>query len=253
MALATPAAYLGLASNATTYASPRGTAADPIQAAREEAFGLLRGQLRPNDTDAYLLQLLRQRSAPGAGPYDQRTRDALMAQAADQAAVAERAQLARFSGPGSEAMANEAAARRQAAVQAAGRDINTQANVANYGAQGQAIGQLAGVNQAQQQMRSGSVNDLVSLLSRESRTTQLPSYSTGGDSYRAPEQSHQARMASLGFNQLAGGFAQQPATQRTVTPTAPVYQPQQQQRPQQRYTQMQTGFIPDNTFSFRPR
>lgn len=223
----------------TTSARP-GTTMDPIEAARQEAFGLLRGQVASagsNPTDAFLLQALRGR-ATGAGPYDEATKNALFTQAAEGAAAAETAQQRRISGsagdPSNQAQMNEAAARRQAAVQRAGLDIASQANIANYDAQGRNLGQLAQVNLSQRQSQGNAINDLVGLLSREERTTQMPGipsysqYSGGGSGDTLAAQ--QARNAAWSAQHAAPARGVAPGTMVRGTPQT--YQPQAQPAPQ---------------------
>lgn len=243
-----------LVSASSSY-TPAGSAAPAsIDAARNEAFGLLRGRTGSNATDQYLLRELRGR-ASGGGPYDQRTQNALFTQAAEDAAAAERAQLRGMGGsatdPSNQAAMAEAAARRQATVQGAHLNIAQNANVANYNAQGQNLGQLAGVNQAQQQVQGNAVQNLVDLLAREQRAEQMPGvpsyqqYAGGnsGDTLAAREARNNqwtqrvAGGSAGGWGSTVPGAAGQ-AT-RLVSPVQ-AYQPQQPQQPgvirtQQRY------------------
>lgn len=105
-------------------------------------------------TDDMLRRALEERAGAGAGPYDEATRNALMTQASDTAGQVMLNSRARIQGsagdPSVIAANNEADARRLATIQGAQLGINTQANVANYNARGQALGQLAGYNQNQQ-------------------------------------------------------------------------------------------------------
>lgn len=208
---------------------------DPVgslQDARSEAYGLARGRLDQDPTDAYLLEELRRRSGAGAGPFDATTRNALLTQAAQDAAAAESVQRGRVSGsaddPSVMAAMNEAAARRQATVQNARLGIDAQAGAANYASQGQSLGQLAGVNQAQQQMRSGSINDLIGMLSREERSTpaSIPGYGqrTGSGQSGDTLAARDARNASF----FAKPQVQQPARLGSTPTYRPVQQPQQQ-------------------------
>ncbi len=76
---------------------------------------------------------------------------------------------------------NEADARRSAAIQQAQLGINSQANVANYDARGQAIGQLTGVNQMVQNRQTDNQRYLIDMLRQEQRYTPgtgggVPSY-----------------------------------------------------------------------------
>ena len=107
-----------------------------------------------NSTDDMLRQALMERAGAGAGPYDEATRNALMTQASDtagQVALNARGHIHGSAGdPSVIAANNEADARRLATIQGAQLGINTQANVANYNARGQALGQLAGYEQNQQ-------------------------------------------------------------------------------------------------------
>jgi hypothetical protein len=107
-----------------------------------------------NGVDDLLRQGLMERAGAGAGPYDAATRAALMTQASDtagQVALNSRGRIHGSAGdPSVMAANNEADARRLATIQGAQLGINTQANVANYSARGQALGQLAGYQNNQQ-------------------------------------------------------------------------------------------------------
>ncbi len=125
---------------------------DPVQKAKDEMYGIARGAVNNvNPIDQLVLQALQERSGKDAGPFDQTTRDALMTSAADAAGQAQLNARGRIHGSSGDqsviAANNEADARRAQAVQAAQLGINTQANVANYDARGQALGQLHGANQ----------------------------------------------------------------------------------------------------------
>ena len=151
-----------------------GVTNDPIAKARDEAYGLVRGAVsRVNPIDQQILAALQERSGADAGPFDAATRNALMTQASDAAGQAALQQRGRIQGSASDpsvmAANNEADARRQQAIQQAQLGITSQANVANYDARGQALGQLGGYNQQVQGNQTSNERYLMDMLRQESR------------------------------------------------------------------------------------
>lgn len=147
---------------------------DAVDRAKDELYGLARGAVsRTNSIDDMLLQALQERSGKDAGPFDATTRNALMTQASDAAGQAMLNAKGRISGsagdPSVMAANNEADARRAQALQQAQLGINTQANVANYDARGQALGQLGSYNQQVQANKTDNERYLMGLLAQETQ------------------------------------------------------------------------------------
>jgi len=164
-----------------------------------------------NSTDDMLRQALMERAGAGAGPYDEATRNALMTQASDtagQVALNARGRIHGSAGdPSVIAANNEADARRLASIQGAQLGINTQANVANYNARGQALGQLAGYEQNQQDFAL-----------RQAMANNAANQQVAYNNYRAPQQQQRpAQPQQMGTPQPSaprnGGLV--------VRPTAP--------------------------------
>ncbi len=211
---------------------------DPVQKAKDEMYGLARGAVsKQNPIDQMLLQSMQERAGKDAGPYDQTTRDALMTQASDAASQAMRNSKARISGsagdPSVMAANNEADARRSQAIQQAQLGINTQANVANYDARGQALGQLGNYNQRVQGNQTDNERYLMGLLQQESAyqpdggqvTNGIPSFAQYSQGATQPKA---ASTPWQGFTN-GGTYSQTPgyvAPHATVAPTtAPAQQP----------------------------
>ncbi len=147
---------------------------DPVQKAKDEMYGLARGAVTTkNPIDQQILAMLQERTGADAGPFNTSTRNALMTQASDAASQAMLNAKGRINGsagdPSVMAANNEADARRSQAIQQAQLGINSQANVANYDARGQALGQLGGYNQAVQHNQTDNERYLMHLLSQESQ------------------------------------------------------------------------------------
>lgn len=151
-----------------------GDAQARAQAARERLFELAEGrlgELRNDEVDQMVLSSLRERTGAGAGPYDAATVNAIRTGAAEQAGQVERNALARVTGgagdPSTQSQIAEAGAARQAAIQRANLDISQRANVANYDARGQALGQTAGFNANRNQAITGQTNNVAGLVAAE--------------------------------------------------------------------------------------
>jgi len=169
-------------------AGANGAAGDRIEAARNEAYGLARGAVNDqNPIDQQILAMLQSRSGADGGPYNQATRNAMMTQASDtagQVALNARGRIQGSAGdPSVMAANNEADARRLQSIQQAQLGINSMADVANYNARGQALGQLGSYNQQMQGNRADARNTLINMLGREHRETEtgapggIPSFS----------------------------------------------------------------------------
>lgn len=213
-----------------------GRPTDPIEAARQEAYGLARGAVRGglDPIDASILRALQERSGAGAGPYDQATQAAMMSNAADTAgriALNARGRVAGSAGdPSTQAALSEIEGRRLAAIQDARRGIDMQANLANYGARGQALGQLGGYNQQVQGNQTDDERFLINMLTREQQTIRTPDVSTGGGipsfmQYRAPQAP--ALLPQAGFQPGAMVRGTQPVYRPAVQTQPPVQQQQQ--------------------------
>lgn len=217
-------------------ASGQSQSSDPVQKAKDEMYGLVRGAVnRVNPIDQMVLQALQERSGKDAGPYDQATRNALMTQAADTAGQVALNAKGRINGsandPSVMAANNEADARRLQAIQQAQLGINTQANVANYDARGQALGQLGGYNQQVQGNQISNERYLSGLLQQESQYRPDNQVSQGIPTFQQYSQAampQPVQPAYQGYQpaQQTAPRPPQPVTQpaRTVSPTAVNYQ-----------------------------
>lgn len=203
--------------------------ASQAQRAHDELFGLARGRLsdlRGDSADQMVLNSLMQRSGSDAGPYDKTTVNALLTGASGQARQAERSQMAQLGrgglsvmDPAYQSAAREIQAQRQIANQQANLGIQQQANLANYAARGQALGQLGGFNQ----MRNAGITDasryLGGLLAAE-QFTQPEAQPYSGQFYQ--QQSYQPYRAPQVYAQPQ---AQPQQTQRVSRPAPQPQQP----------------------------
>jgi hypothetical protein len=147
---------------------------------RNELYGTARGreqELRNDPMNEAIRQRLMER-VQGGGPFDDATRNAMLAQQAEMGDAAMAAQMRQMGGrPGDPAF--EAARRgldlqRAQGMQGAARNIDMQRAMANYDAQGQAVGQAAGINQAQQAQVTDAQRFLQSLLGAEQFNAGMP-------------------------------------------------------------------------------
>lgn len=146
-----------------------------VDAARNEMYGLARGNLKDlkgDPVDAMVRAQLMKRANGGSLPYDQATQNAMLVKQANLASAAQRAQASRIRGnpndPSYRAAMSELNANRQGANQDARLNIAQNANVANYNAQGSALGQLGQFQGAYHDRVTGASNYLSGLLSNES-------------------------------------------------------------------------------------
>lgn len=208
---------------------------DQAQKNRDELFGLARGDLNnKNPIDQMVLQALQDRSGPDAGPFDATTKGALMTQASDAASQAMLNAKGHIQGSAGDqsviAANNEADARRSQAIQQAQLGINTQANVANYDARGQALGQLGGYNQQVIHNQMDNSRNLQNLLRADITRTQLPDNAGGVPSFtqfsqpQTPQYTQQYQQPNQQPQQRQTSTPQQPQQQptRTVAPTTPL-------------------------------
>lgn len=132
---------------------------DPAKAQSDantaEILGDARGrvsELRSDPVDAMVLKALQARASGASQPYDATTRNAMFTGQADMAAAAMQNQLGHLQGnpsdPSYQAQVSELQGQRQQALQSARLGIDQQANLANYNAQGTALGQTGAFNQS---------------------------------------------------------------------------------------------------------
>jgi hypothetical protein len=149
-----------------------------VNEARAKMYALAQQRLNDvsNDPVDSLLRTKLMSRVNGDGlPYDATTKNALFTQQAEQLASAEGAQMRGIPGnptdPSYQAMARELQSRRQGGMQAARRDIDTKANVANYNAQTEAMNGLNSWNTGLQSRITGASGYLGGLYSREEATS----------------------------------------------------------------------------------
>jgi hypothetical protein len=147
------------ASMSSINAANKSSAMDPAQAqakANEAEFlGNARGrvdELRNDPVDAMVLKALQARASGASQPYDATTRSAMFTGQSEMAAAAMQNQLANLHGnpsdPSYQAQLTALQGQRQQALQGARLGIDQQANLANYNAQGAALGQTGAFNQS---------------------------------------------------------------------------------------------------------
>lgn len=141
---------------------------------RDELFGGARGrvdELRQDPTDALILQQLQARIRGESAPFTDQVRAGMFSQGADQAASAEQALLRNVPGqpgdPAYEAARRELMAGRQGQLANLNRDLGIQQQLANFGAQTQALAQGGAFNQARNAQITDAQRYLASLLGQE--------------------------------------------------------------------------------------
>lgn len=192
-------------------AASRQAEGDRIQQARDEAYGLARGrvgELRNDPVDQEVLAALRARATGQDVPYNETTTNALFGQRAEMNAQRQRNELDRLNtrggsvtDPSYQAQLRASQARSDAAMQRARMGVDTQANLVNYDARGQALGQTGAFNQMRNQGITSAENRLLDMLSREEQTQQQPfmpqtvtrTISAGGQSQQQPRQTDMQR------------------------------------------------------------
>lgn len=245
---------------------------------RKKLYGLAEGrlgELKADPTDALVLQQLTARANGSQNPYDETTRNALLTGQSDQAAQAaanQQAQLdrsgLRATDPAYQSRLAEIQSQRQQSNQAANLNINQQANVANYGAQQQALAGLGSYNMSHNAAITDQGRYLGNLYQQEQFRNEsapvqqsLPNFQQYSQYQAQPQQAYQVPQY-----QPAAASAQQtqqsPAIRATSSQTGQVYGPpspynpiingqqamrtqQPQQQPQQQPTQPQ---IPYNRY-----
>lgn len=235
-----------------------GSGNDRITAARDEMYGLARdriGELREDPVDAEVLAALRARATGDDVPYNETTTNALFGQQAEMNAQAQRNALDRIqtrggsiTDPAYQAQLQAAQARSDANMQRARMGVDTQANLANYDARGQALGQTGAFNQLRNQGITSVEDRLLGLLSREEdtpRTGGVTTYSTGGQQQQQPQsaRSPDFTMPTYSNAQRAGQvFGQRPAQPQAIPQPQAAYP--QPQRPPATAVQQQRTTLP---------
>lgn len=145
-----------------------------------QASGRL-SELRGDPIDQMLLDQLTGRVTGGDVPYSDSVINAMFAQRSDQAAAGQQAAVDRLlkagmnpGDPGFAAALAELESDRQKSMQSLRSQIDSVANLANYDARGQSMGQLAGVNNARNAAITNQNNYLTDLLATQSVSRQRP-------------------------------------------------------------------------------
>ena len=122
------------------------------------------GELRDDPVDQMLMQQLTGRTQ-GDVPYSDTVTNAMMTQRGEQAATGQQAAVDRLlrsgmspSDPAFHAALAQLESGRQGSLQSLRTQIDSQANLANYDARGQAIGQLGGLNAQRNNAITGQAN-----------------------------------------------------------------------------------------------
>lgn len=214
-----------------------------MEAAREEGFGLARnriGELRGDPMDAAIREALMARIGGQDQPFDETTTNALFTDRAQQGAAAAQAQIARLRGnpndPAYQAAVREIMDRSMRGSQDARLQVDMQANLANYDARGQAIGQAAPINLARNNQITDAERYLTGMLRDEAATPEIPGGGSGGGgggmmTWDRPVVATQSRPAVPSYQSYVQGTvtrpAPAPAPRPTVGPTTTTYTPQQ--------------------------
>jgi len=122
------------------------------------------GELRDDPVDQMLMQQLTGRTQ-GDVPYSDTVTNAMMTQRGEQSAAGQQAAVDRLlrsgmspSDPAFHAALAQLESGRQGSLQSLRTQIDSQANLANYDARGQAIGQLGGLNAQRNNAITGQAN-----------------------------------------------------------------------------------------------
>jgi hypothetical protein len=156
---------------------------------RNELYGTARGreqELRDDPLNAAIRQRLQERIG-GGGPFDDATRNAMLAQQAEMGDAAMAAQMRQMGGrpgdPAFEAQRRGLDLQRAQGMQGAARNIDMQRSLTNYNAMGQDLGQAASINQAQQAQVTDAQRFLQSLLGSEQFNAGMPAREISFDDY----------------------------------------------------------------------
>jgi hypothetical protein len=156
---------------------------------RNELYGTARGreqELRDDPLNAAIRQRLQERIG-GGGPFDDATRNAMLAQQAEMGDAAMAAQMRQMGGrpgdPAFEAQRRGLDLQRAQGMQGAARNIDMQRSLTNYNAMGQDLGQAASINQAQQAQVTDAQRFLQSLLGSEQFNAGMPAREISSDDY----------------------------------------------------------------------
>lgn len=203
---------------------------------RQKLYGLAEGrlgELKGDPTDALVLQQLTARASGSQNPYDETTRNALLTGQSDQAAQAaanQQAQLdrsgLRATDPAYQSRLAEIQAQRQQSNQQANLSINQQANVANYGAQQQALAGLGSYNMSHNAAITDQGRYLGSLYQQEQFRNEsapiqqaLPNFQQYSQYQAQPQQSYQVPQYQPAGNQQARPQTPTPSTTPVATPS----------------------------------
>lgn len=168
------------ARNATEYVDQAKAQSDANNARIDSLMQGRLDQLKGDPVDQMVLAALQQRSGPDAGPYDATTRNAMFTKQAEMAAAAMKNQAGHLAGnisdPSYQAQLAQLQSARQKALQSAQLGIDQTANLANYDARGQALGQLGSFNQAHNAAITNQNNSLAGLLADRNYASQSDIY-----------------------------------------------------------------------------
>jgi hypothetical protein len=191
-----------------------------------EILGMSRGridELRNDPVDAMVLQALQRRATGADAPYDETTRNALFTGQSEMAAASMQNQLSHLQGspsdPSYQAQVAALQDQRQRSLQSARLNVDQKANLANYDARGQALGQTGAFNSGRNAAITDSQRYLSNYLQNQKFATAdeiygqsaAPSYSNftigapaqAMPQYSAPVSGYYTGAASAG-NGLAG-------------------------------------------------
>lgn len=228
-----------------------GAEEDRIAKGREEAYGLARGrvgELRNDPVDQEVLAALRGRATGQDIPYNDTMINALFGQQAEMNAQSQRNELDRIrtgggsiTDPAVQAQLRAAQARSDASMQRARMGVDTQANLVNYDARGQALGQTGAFNQLRNQGITSAEDRLLGLLSQEVATSRQASNvaqpqmswttttSSGqprtSGSTRSPDFAAPVYRAGQIYGQRPAQPQAAPQTQPQQPPLVPTYRP----------------------------
>jgi hypothetical protein len=157
---------------------------------RDELYGRARGRIdevRGNELDQSIAAELQRRVEGESQPFDDATRNAMLAQQAEMGDAALQAQMRQMGGrpgdPGADAQRRALELGRARSAQGAARNIDMQRSLANYQAQGQALSQGSNINRARQAEITDAERFLSSLLGQEQFQAGAPSQEISFNDY----------------------------------------------------------------------
>ncbi len=180
-----------------------------------EILGMARGrigELRNDPVDAMVLQALQRRASGADAPYDETTRNAMFTGQSEMAAAAMQNQMGGIRGaptdPSYQAQVAALQDQRQRSLQSARLGIDQQANLANFSARGQALGQTGAFNQSHNAGITDAQRHLGTALERQNFATADEIYGNGAQG--AP--SYAGFSSSLGQRQAPAQYAYAPVS-----------------------------------------